>query len=75
MKSKVFYISNITAVVYGKQSDKCFLFVHGQGGNKFETERLAKIATKYGYQVLAIDLPKHGERTDEVNFVPWKDEY
>lgn len=72
MKSEVFNISNIPAVVYGKQSNMCFLFVHGQGGKKFEAERFAKIATKYGYQVLAIDLPKHGERTDETNFVPWE---
>lgn len=65
MECEVFNISNIPAVVYGKQNDACYLVVHGQGGNKFEAERFAKIATKYGYQVLAIDLPKHGNRTDD----------
>ena len=74
MECEVFNISNIPAVVYGKQNDACYLVVHGQGGNKFEAERFAKIATKYGYQVLAIDLPKHGNRTDDANFVPWEAE-
>ena len=74
MEREVFNISNIPAVVYGKQNDECYLVVHGQGGNKFEAERFAKIATKYGYQVLAIDLPKHGNRIDDANFVPWEAE-
>ena len=46
MECEVFNISNIPAVIYGKQNDACYLVVHGQGGNKFEAERFAKIATK-----------------------------
>ena len=29
-------------------------------------EILAKISEKYGYQVLSFDLPKHGERKNEI---------
>jgi len=74
MKCKIFNISNIPAVLYGEDSNSCYIVIHGQGGNKFEAERFALIATTYGYQVLAIDLPKHGERTDKANFVPWEAE-
>lgn len=72
MKCEIFNISNIPTVLYGEDSNSCYIVIHGQGGNKFEAERFALIATTYGYQVLAIDLPKHGKRTDEANFVPWK---
>ena len=71
MKSEIFDIANIPAVIYGENSDECVLFVHGQGGNKFEAERFANTVSSKGYQVLAIDLPGHGERTDASKFVPW----
>lgn len=74
MKTEIFNIANIPAVLYGEKSDSCFIFVHGQGGNKFEAERFALIASNYGYQVLAMDLPKHGTRTDDIDFVPWEAE-
>lgn len=72
MKTEIFDVSNIPAVLYGEPCDSCFIFVHGQGGNKFEAERFAYIASKFGYQVLATDLPKHGTRNDDVDFVPWE---
>lgn len=72
MQSEIFNIFDIPAVVYGKSSDSCYIYIHGQGGNKFEAERFAMIATSKGFQVLAIDLPKHGTRHDKVDFVPWE---
>lgn len=36
-----FDISGIPAALYGKRSDKVFLFVHGQFGCKEEAERFA----------------------------------
>jgi pimeloyl-ACP methyl ester carboxylesterase len=48
------------------------LFIHGQKGCKEEAEAFAKIAGSYGWQVLSIDLPGHGERKEEQNtFDPW----
>lgn len=65
-------IENIPAVIYGNQSDKVYLFVHGQGGNKEEAESFAEIVTEKGWQVLSIDLPEHGERKEETErFYPW----
>lgn len=69
---KRFSIENIPAVLYGGNSDRVFLFLHGQGGNKEEAERFANIAVPYGYQVLGIDLPEHGGRRDRVKFLPWE---
>lgn len=68
--------SKIPAVFYGAESDKVFVFVHGQFGNKFEAESFARIAVPRGWQVLAFDLPEHGERKNNVadsanNFDPW----
>lgn len=71
MIKKYFIIGATPAVTYGEESDKLFIVIHGSGGNKEEAERFAKVAVCYGYQVLAVDLPKHGERRDDVNFVPW----
>ncbi|PWJ52122.1 alpha/beta hydrolase [Faecalicatena contorta] len=66
-----FKIGNIPAILFGEPSDNLYLFLHGQGGNKEEASAIAEIACPAGWQVLGIDLPGHGERTDSDNFVPW----
>lgn len=72
MREERFSIENIPAVVYGEVSDKCYLFVHGQSGCKEEGAAFAELACPAGHQVLAIDLPEHGERRGEtVSFKPW----
>lgn len=58
-------------VLYGPASNKGYLFLHGQGGNKEEAAPFADIAVPLGYQVLALDLPEHGERKATPGFVPW----
>lgn len=65
--------SGIPATLYGAESEKIFLCVHGQFGNKFEAESFARIAVPLGWQVLAIDLPEHGERAgnSSARFDPW----
>ena len=62
-------ISGIPAALYGKRSDKVFLFVHGQFGCKEEAERFAEVTNPLGWQVLAIDLPEHGGRQDGVKLL------
>lgn len=64
-------IGNIPAILFGEPSDKLYLFLHGQGGNKEEAAAFAEIACPAGFQVLGVDLPGHGERTDSDSFVPW----
>ncbi len=66
-----FKIGNTPAMLSGELSDNLYLFLHGQGGNKEESEAFAKIVCPMGWQVLSIDLPGHGKRTDKDKFVPW----
>lgn len=64
MKKKL-YIENIPAVLYGANSDKLYLFIHGKHSKKEEAEDFANVATSFGYQVLSFDLPEHGERESQ----------
>ena len=68
----MFKIQGIPVNVYGEQSKKLFLFIHGKDGNKEEAELFADIACPRGFQVLSFDLPEHGERRKETGtFNPW----
>lgn len=72
METKFYNIGSIPAVLYGAPSKKGYLFLHGQGGNKEEAAAFAQIAVPFGYQVLGIDLPQHGERKAMTSgFDPW----
>lgn len=71
MKEDRFTIDGIPAVLYGEESERVWLFVHGKLGNKEEAAAFAAVAE--GAQVLAVDLPGHGERSGEgiEALVPW----
>ena len=72
MKSKRILIGKMPSILWGVPSDRLYLYVHGQHGCKEEAEDFAEIAVNYGWQVLSIDLPEHGERGAETNcFDPW----
>ena len=72
METQFFTIHSIPAVLYGEDSDKGWLFVHGQMGRKEEAEAFAQIVSPKGFQVLAIDLPGHGARQgEEASLTPW----
>ena len=64
MTSKKIVINNIPSIIWGENSDKVYIFVHGKMSNKESAEAFAEIANSKGYQVLSFDLPAHGERTD-----------
>lgn len=65
MKETRFTINGIPAVLYGENADHVWLFVHGKLGCKEEAAAFAEIAAETGAQVLAVDLPGHGERQTE----------
>ena len=65
MITKKIRINNIPAIIWGQQSDKAYLFVHGKMSSKEAAEDFAKIAEQKGYQTISFDLPQHGERIDE----------
>ena len=70
--NKKIYIDKIPALLWGNPSQKIFIYIHGQGGNKEEAEFFSKLVCKYDWQVISIDLPEHGERTIEKDrFNPW----
>ncbi len=67
-----FYIENIPAILYGQPSEGVYLYVHGQHSRKEAAESFAEVVNGKGWQVLAIDLPEHGERKSEENaFYAW----
>ena len=67
MNTEYLKIGDITAKLYrGENAEETILAVHGFGGNK-ESGAIAGLAQRVcgrGYNVLAIDLPAHGERDD-----------
>ncbi|MEG0540901.1 MAG: alpha/beta hydrolase [Angelakisella sp.] len=64
MKIQNIEINSIPAIIWGEQSDKVYIHVHGKQSRKEYAENFAEIAEKKGYQTLSFDLPEHGERTD-----------
>lgn len=58
-------IDDIPAILWGKPSDRVYIFVHGKLSCKEEAQGFAEIATKRNYQVFSFDLPEHGERKSE----------
>ena len=69
---KKFMLNHIPAVLYGEPSDKVFLYVHGRDGNKEVAVSFYQKVKHQGWQVLSIDLPKHGERLESAEkFNPW----
>ena len=72
MREERFKIDTIPAVLYGAPSNRLYLFVHGKCGCKEESKAFAEIVCTKGWQVLAIDLPQHGERKgSNPGFDPW----
>ena len=71
IKTEEIFIGSVPVAVYGEDTGRAFLFVHGQGGNKDEAERFAKIAQGFGYQVFGVDLPEHNGRRDGARLLPW----
>lgn len=59
------YINNIPAIIWGEESNKAYIYVHGKMSYKESAEKFAKIADKKGYQTISFDLPKHGERSEQ----------
>lgn len=72
MKTEAFDIGGIPALRYGEGGHKAYLYVHGKHGSKADALALAEVATSRGYDVIAFDLPEHGDRAGETrNGVPY----
>lgn len=66
-------LAGTSAVVWGAASRRVLLVVHGAQGDKRDplVSEVAEVATAHGYQVVSVDLPGHGDRTDAERLVPW----
>lgn len=72
MKTERFTLKNIPLLLIGEPSRKVYLYVHGKNGSKEEAIDFAELACPAGYQVLALDLPEHGERKNAPErLLPW----
>lgn len=72
MKTERFTLKNIPILLLGEPSRKVYLYVHGKMGSKEEALAFAELACPAGYQVLALDLPEHGERKQAPEkLLPW----
>lgn len=72
MKTEVFELGGIPALRYGEGGREAFLYVHGRHGSKADALALAEVATSKGYDVIAFDLPEHGDRAGETrNGIPY----
>lgn len=60
-------IDNIPAILWGEDSKKLFVAVHGNMSSKSDMPItiLAEEVVPLGYQVLSFDLPEHGDRKNE----------
>ena len=56
MKKQRFMIEEIPALLWGEDSERLYLVVHGKMSCKEEAEGFARIAVARGYQVLSFDL-------------------
>lgn len=65
MKKQRLIIDGIPAILWGEDSDRIFIHVHGKLSRKEYAESFAVIAEREGYQTLSFDLPEHGERAED----------
>lgn len=72
MKKERIKIDSIPAIIWtNNKSSKLFIAVHGNMSNK-EDEPIKILATKLvnkGYDLLSFDLPEHGERKSDTNYL------
>ena len=71
MKTQKFILGDIPAILWGEDSNRVYVHVHGKMSRKEYAESFAAIAETKGYQTLSFDLPEHGERTDSKRCDVW----
>lgn len=71
METKRIKINNIPSIIWGEKSSKVFIAIHGNMSNKEDKviEILANKVTNKGYQLISFELPEHGERKIDTNYL------
>ena len=67
MENTLFKIDGIPSMLWGTDSDKLLIAVHGNQSHKADTviSIVAEAGIQKGYQILSFDLPEHGDRKEE----------
>lgn len=65
MKTLELRVANIPAILWGNESERLYIYVHGKMSCKEYAKDFAEIADSKGIQTLSFDLPEHGERICE----------
>ncbi len=71
MKQERIKINDIPSIIWGEKSSKVFIAIHGNMSNKEDEviKILAENITNKGYQLISFDLPEHGERKIDTNYL------
>ncbi len=71
MKTERININNIPSIIWGEKNNRIFIAVHGNMSNKEDVviKIFAEKVASRGYQLLSFDLPEHGERKDDTNYL------
>ena len=71
MKTEKININDIPSIIWGEESKRIFIAVHGNMSNKEDDviKILAEKAIDKGYQLLSFDLPEHGERKGDNKYL------
>lgn len=71
MKTQKFMLDDVPSILWGEDSNRVYVHVHGKMSRKEYAESFAAIAETKGCQTLSFDLPEHGERTDSKRCDVW----
>ena len=71
IKTKRIEINNIPSIVWGENSDKVFIAIHGNMSNKEDEiiKILANDIVSKDYSLISFDLPEHGERKENKEYL------
>ena len=71
MKTKKIKINNIPSIIWGENSEKVFIAIHGNMSNKEDEiiKILADNILSKNYSLISFDLPEHGDRKEDKEYL------
>ena len=71
MEKERIKINHIPSIIWGEKSQKVFIAVHGNMSHKEDEviKIFADTITNKGYQLISFDLPEHGERKLDTDYL------
>ena len=71
MKTKKIKINNIPSIIWGENSEKVFIAIHGNMSSKEDEiiKILADNIVNKNYSLISFDLPEHGDRKEDKEYL------